>query len=272
MATRTLGRGARRWIAVAAVAWAVVLVAAATYAVRVGRPTVREQTTIVAAVPYVDRAIGIVASAALGPQTLGPQTVVSVGGYERTQASCDLGTRDGQRYERAVQVFVPPGREPELVDRVAHALPAGFKTSVRHGGSVQGLSADAGFYVRLGGGQVNPGELRFTADTGCRPPGGAPPVAAPADPSGAAGTAVLAALTLIGVPPPPLVEYRVPCAAGGGLTTVAATGPKPANPLPVVGGAVIARDDLLVYVDGDIGIMVRGRGDSVTVTGTGRCQ
>ena len=253
-------RRPRRWLGVVAVLWAVGLVVAAGYAARVGPPTVREQTTIVHALPTVDRAVGIVAAAAAGPQT-----VVSVGGYDRTQERCDAGNRTGQRYERSVRVFVVPGEEPAVVDRVADALPTAFRVSVRHAGDVHGLRADAGFYVRLSGGRTEPGALRFIADTGCRRLGGEIPPPAEAAP-GPARTAVLGAVPDASG----LRQYAVACPARGVLTTVTATGP--ARSLPTVAGAVLARPDLVAYLDGAVGVTMALREDALIVTGTAHCQ
>ena len=139
-------RKPRLWITIGAVLWAVFLVAAGTWSARNGEPTVREQTTIVEALPTVDRAVAAVVAAAAGPRA-----VVGVGGYDRTESACDAGNRTGERYHRVATVYVTPGTEGDLVDRVAGAahrrLPGrgqGAGDAVDHVGFRAGRDVDGG--------------------------------------------------------------------------------------------------------------------------------
>jgi hypothetical protein len=270
----------RVWLSVAVTAWALLLVAAAVYGARVGKPTVREQTTIVGALPVVNRALASVVGAAAGPET-----VISVSGYDRVQAHCDAGNRTGERYQRSVQVYVAPGQEGGLVDRVAAALPSSYKPTVRHSPSVHGLRADAGFYVTLSGGMSGPGELRFIADTGCRVVGGSVPVAA-AD-GGPPQTRISASgpLAKLGAVQERQQVNELVCSSGGMLATVSLSGAAPADPpeminvtpaleavLPAGVTALISREDLVVYVEQGVGVSVAATDDAITVTATSGCQ
>jgi hypothetical protein len=269
----------RVWLGVAVALWAVLLVAAAVYGAHVGRPTVREQTTIVAAIPTVDRALATVVGAVTGSQA-----VVSVSGYERTQAGCDAGNRDGERYERSVQVYVAPGQEAGLLDRVAAALPTSYNATVRHAAGVHGLRADAGYFVVLSGAVSRPGEVRFVADTGCRALGGSVPVAAEQGGPAATQTSATATLTRLRAVRSRQQVNELACPSGGRLATVAVIGaapssPEAAKPTSALAGAVptgvtalISGDDLLAYVDQGVGVSVTVKGADVTVTATAGCQ
>src|SRR5215831_17717295 len=68
----------RRWLVIAASAWAVVLVAGVGWAVVHGRPTDREQTTVAAAQPYADEAAARIAQAAEADA----QAVAVVSGFD----------------------------------------------------------------------------------------------------------------------------------------------------------------------------------------------
>jgi hypothetical protein len=258
----------RTWFRIGVAAWAVVLLAAAGYAVGHGQPTVREQTTIVAALPTLDRAIAAVVRAAAGPQA-----VVSIHGYQRTQARCTAGNRDGERYQRVAHVYTVPGQEGPTVDRVAAALPRSYEAGVRHAAGVHALRADAGFFVQLVGGTDGPGQLRFTADTGCRVRGGSVPTGA-AD----SGTppAASGALARLGSSEANRRTDEVACDEGGRVRTVTVTAARPARPLPDAAPPgsppVLARDDLVAYVEAGVGVALRLTGDDLVVTVTGSCQ
>jgi hypothetical protein len=257
----------RRWIIVGAVAWAVALVVAGTYAARNGESTVREQTTIVEALPTLDRAIAAVVQAAAGPRV-----VVSLGGYQRTSDDCKAGNRDGERYERVATVFTTPGAEPALFDRIGAGLPRTYRPVVRHAKAVHSLRADAGFYVRLVGALDAPGELRFTADTGCRVRGGTVPAAraatAPPDPSDV--------FTRLGVGGGEVTTFAVPCASGKDLDAITVTAPRPARPLtaalPDGLAPIVARSDLLVFERAGLGVAARLRAEDLQVTVATGCQ
>jgi hypothetical protein len=260
----------RGWITVGAVAWAVVLLVAGTYAARHSKPTVIEQTTIVEALPTLDRAVAAVVQAAAGPRV-----VVSVGGYERTSDRCEAGNRDGERYQRVATVYTAPGEEPALLDRIGAALPRSYKPTVRHSRALHGLRADAGFYVRLVGGLDAPGELRFTADSGCRVPGGTVPHAQPST-SPPATTDVLDRLGVGTEQATQSTSFAVLCASGKELDAITVTAPRPSWPLaaalPEGVAPIIARADLVVYAQGALGVTARLRAEDLQVTAATGCQ
>jgi hypothetical protein len=263
-----MGAVSRRvWITVGAVAWAVVLVLAGVHAARHGKPTVREQTTIVEALPTLDRAVAAVVQAAAGPRV-----VVSVGGYERTQDACEAGNRTGERYQRAVTLYTVPGEEPALVDRIGAGLPRSYKPTVRHARMAHTVRADAGFYVRVAGGVDAPGEVRFTADTGCRVRGGTVPAArAGTTPPGATDV-----LSRLGVSGGQLTSFAVLCASGRELDAITVTAQRPAAPLaaalPSGVDPIIARPDLVVYAQQGLGITARLRAEDLQVTAATGCR
>jgi hypothetical protein len=279
--TSTGSRTAPRvWLSVAVTAWALLLVAAAAYGARVGKPTVREQTTIAGALPAVNRALTAVVGAAAGPET-----VLSISGYDRITARCDAGNRKGERYQRSVQVYVAPGREGDLVDRVAAALPPSYKPAVRHSPSGPGLRADAGYYVSLTGGMSRAGELRFTADTGCRVVGGSVPAAAEDGGPQRTRESADGPLAKLGAVRERQQVNELACLSGGTVATVSLRAPVPAAHhemvklapalaavLPTGVTALISRDDLVVYVAQGVGVSVAVTDETITVTATSGCQ
>lgn len=264
----------RGWLILAAAVWAVLLVAAGTYAARHGRPTVREQTSVVKALPVADRAIVAVVTAAAGPDV-----VAVIEDYEQIDGNCRAGNRDGERWERTVSVYTAPGREGDVVDRVAHGLPASYKAGARHSGPVHTLHADAGYYVRVTGSADagQPGALVFRADTGCRVLGGPAPRRGPDQAGGTlAGSSAMTALFRLGRTESRREFRHLPCPAGGVMWSVTLFAPKVDRPvsdaLPAGRSAFVSRDTLLGYQDGPVGVVVRPRGDEVTATATTSCQ
>jgi len=257
----------RAWVTVGAVAWAVVLVVAGTYAARDGKPTVREQTTIVEALPTLDRAVAAVVQAAAGPRV-----VVGLGSYQRTSDDCKAGNRTGERYERVATVYTVPGGEPALLDRIGAGLPRSYRPVVRHAKAVHSLRADAGFYVRLVGGLDAPGELRFTADTGCRVLGGTVPAAR----ASTAPPAATDALDRLGLGIGQVTSSTVRCPSGKELDATTVTAPRPAGPLaaalPAGVAPIIARADLVVYEQDGFGVAARLRAEDLQVTAATGCQ
>lgn len=260
-------RKPRLWITIGAVLWAVFLVAAGAWSARNGKPTVREQTTIVEALPTVDRAVAAVVAAAAGPRA-----VVGVGGYERTETACDAGNRTGERYHRVATVFVTPGTEGDLVDRVAAALPRDWGAVVRRGGDIREMRADAGFYVRVTGSVVAPGEARFTADTGCRVRGGT----LPQPPAAGSPPSAADLLARLGVAGGGQASFAVRCASRTELSAITVSAPRPSGPLagalPAGVEPIVKRADLLVFTAEGVGYAVRLRAEDVQVTAARGCQ
>ncbi|GIJ48634.1 hypothetical protein Val02_55200 [Virgisporangium aliadipatigenens] len=259
----------RVWLGSAVAVWAVLLLVLAVWSAQHGRPTVREQTTIVQALPVVDRAIAAVVTAASGDEV-----VVSVTGFGRTRARCAAGNRDGESYSRVAMLYTRPGTEGALVERIAKALPGSYDVGVRHAGDLHSLHGDAGFYVKLAGTTVGAGELRFSADTGCRVPGGDVPGDPAVDDAPAAlRTAAEAAVGRVGAVPAERKAFHLKCPDGGTAWTVEVSG----GGATVLDGArpdaateVIGREKVAAYRDGGTGVALRLRDDRVVATaGTG---
>lgn len=139
------------------------LVALTWWSVRTDPPTVKEQRTISQAVPVVDRAVGRLV-AAIGPDgvwVMTPETVEK--GCRVTPVS------DGAELIRGVDVLVAEGAERPLLDRVADALPGSWRAGVRDSVDGPRLRADAGEFVLVEGEVPEPGRVRLTVATGCRP-------------------------------------------------------------------------------------------------------
>lgn len=254
-------------------AWAVLVVALGIYAVHRGGSTVREQTSVAEALPTVDRAIAE-AVAAAGPAG----AVAEVDGYREASSRCRItAARDGARYQRAAYLYVPVGAEPALLDGIAARLPRGYDVRVSRSADHQ-LTADAGNFVTLEGAISAPGQVRFTADTGCRP------LTHPVSEDGPAPTAaerapVEAALSALKTSAVRWEAHRVDCARGGSVRTVRADGPAGTVPPSLVGAlhavspdAVVARPDLYVYRSGPVGVVARAADGVVTVTATAGCR
>ena len=206
----------RTWIAVV-VAWAVVLGGLAYWAQRTGKPTVRDQTTIAQALPTLDAALGRIASLVDGDQ------IEVLAGYTRLGGDCRItAARGGARYERVLDVYLREGGEGRLLDMVKAGVPAGWQTKVLHGAGVQTLWADAGNFVAIRGAMLIPGQVRFIADTGCRPMPHPVTAASPGD-APAERAAVLQVFDALKATPGGWTMTEVACATGGSVRTVQAT-------------------------------------------------
>jgi len=259
------------WFGTAVAAWAVLLVVLAVWSAEHGRPTVREQTTIVEALPVLDRALSAVVTAASADDV-----VATVGRYVRTRAECTAGNRTGEAYSRNVVLYTRPGTEGALVDRIANGLPKKYKIGVRHAGDQHGLRGDAGFYVKLVGTTVAPGELRFSADTQCRVVGGE----VPGDPSAADAPAALreaaeAAVGRVGAVPAERRAFKMNCPDGRAAWTVEVS----AGGATVLDGArpdaaaeIVAREKVAAFRDGGTGVAVRLRDGGVVALAGGGCR
>ncbi|MFG2037674.1 hypothetical protein [Dactylosporangium sp. NPDC048998] len=259
----------KRWIVTGVVAWAAVVAGLALYSHFHGRPTAREQTTIAEALPTVDGALGRIYSA------LDPASSVAVlGGYRRTEVSCRVtSAREGTRFARDLTVYVKKSSEGATLDRVKAALPAAYKASVVHSGGTDLLSADAGNFVAVRGGVPEPGQLRFTADTGCRIQDERVTEATP--PSQNANRApVQAVLDTLGKPASEWRTHRLSCPAGGALWTVeAVTSGDGATARATVPASAVVLDEPRVYAyrAGAAGVALRTEHDSLVVSSTAGC-
>jgi len=264
----------QRWIIAGVVTWALVIGGLAYYSEHTDRPTAREQTTIAEALPTVDTAVARVAA------TLDPATAVAaLGPYRLISSDCKItAARDGARYERVLTVYTSEGSAPALLDRIAAGLPASYGALVKHHDPVHTLDADAGNFVQVRGGVQAPGQIRVSADTGCRPIGG-PVGGASLDTWGRAPVEVL--LGGLRLSATTWSANRVPCPDGGTLWTVeAVTGPGSAPaPLPdavraAVPGStqVLSQSEVYVYRAGSAGVVVRVTDGALSITSTTTCQ
>ncbi|GAA2377690.1 hypothetical protein [Dactylosporangium salmoneum] len=259
----------RRWIITGVVAWAAAVAGFALWSQANERPTAREQTTIADALPTVDGALGQIYA------TLDPSATVAVlGGYRRTEASCRVtSVREGTRFVRDLTVYVKKSTEGATLDHVKAGLPASFKAEVVHNGPTDLLSADAGNFVAVRGSVAEPGQLRFTADTGCRPQNA--PVAEVTPQSQNANRApVQAVLDTLGKQASQWRTHRLTCPAGGTLWTVEAvtSGDGAAARATVPASAVVLDEPkAFAYRAGAAGLALRAENDSLVISSTTGC-
>ncbi|WP_432834510.1 hypothetical protein [Dactylosporangium sp. CA-092794] len=259
----------RRWIIALVVAWAVVVGGLALYSSFRGRPTAREQTTIAEALPTVDGALGRV-YAALDPGT----SVAALGGYRRTETSCRVTTaREGTRFVRELMVYVKPTTERDVLERVKAALPASYKAEIVHSTTADLLTFDAGNFVGVRGSVTAPGQLTFTADTGCRVQDAAVAEATAGAPD-ADQALVQAVLDTLGTPASQWRTHRLTCPAGGTLWTVeAVTTGDGAKARAAVSASAVVLDQpkLFAYRSGPAGIALHAEGSSLVISSTAGC-
>lgn len=261
----------RTWVIVAT-AWALVLGGLAYWSLRHDRATVRDQTTIAQAMPTVDGALGRIAS------LVDSDEIEVLAGYTRIGSSCKItAARDGARYQRVLDVYLREGGEAALLDKVKAGVPASWKTLVLHGAGVQTLQADAGNFVAIRGALLMPGQIRFIADTGCRPMPHPLTAASPGDATAERDAAqqVFDALRVI---PGGFVTEQLACATGGSVRTVQATAP--AAPSSLVeplrsrpGTVIVSRAELYASgTPGKPGIVARTVDGHLVVAASTGCQ
>ncbi|GAA3738324.1 hypothetical protein GCM10022225_21600 [Plantactinospora mayteni] len=264
----------RRWLLVGLVGWGVLLLVLTLVSVYRDEPTVKEQRSIEQAEPVLERALGELVVAA------GPDVAVEIA-ERRVADDCELTVvRDGASLDAAVVVHAPDADVPALLDRIAERLPAAYRARVRHSadGSSHALRADAGEFVAIEGGQVGPGVVELTVDTGCRPVSGDPddravPPLPPAEPE------PLRVLGALGATEPTPVELvSVGCPGQGTTWTAHATGRGvPAGPpstlLPRPAGAVVVADttELYAYRSGPVSVVVESGDGRIRVAVSSGC-
>jgi hypothetical protein len=257
----------KRWLIVAAVVWGLVVLGLGYWSLRNGPPTAREQTTIGEALPTVNAALGDLAG------TLDEATAVPVlGGYVQVGQSCSVTVaREGARYERILSVFTRPGTEPALLKQVRNGLPERYRAELSKSNV---LSADAGNFVSIRGGVTSPGQVRFTADTGCRPQNSQVRDTEPSA-AAAARAPVQAVLDKLQQGAATWLSYQTACPTGGTLWTVEADvkgAPKSLiDTLKPDTEAIIARPDVVAYRTGGAGVVARILNGGVTVTSSTGC-
>ncbi|WP_412541365.1 hypothetical protein R8Z50_01765 [Longispora sp. K20-0274] len=242
----------RRWLVWFSVAWGVVLVVGALYAVFNGKATVKEQRTITQAQPVVDRATETVVTAA-GP------VAVRIGGYDQRETCRVTVARAGLSFQRVISLYTAPGEEKALLKGLADRLPKDYRASLVG----ESLYADAGEFIRVTGNIAGPGQVRVLASTGCRPAGDGP-VRAKEQPDRAPVAAVFAVL---GVEPLDWAAYHAGCVD----TTVATT--RSAVPGPLAAKfegreLLIGTPELVVFRDGAASVVVTATAGSVSVSRT----
>jgi hypothetical protein len=229
----------------------VLLVVAAVFSALRDEPTVREQRDIAEAAPIVDRAVGELVAAA------GPEPVVELG-PRRLRTTCRLTlVRDGAALDAAVTFRTPAADAPALLDRIAERLPAAYRADVWHGddGTQHTLRADAGEFVAVKGSVPEPGVVRFTVGTGCRPAAGDAHAdrLVPSSSPDATDNEPLRVLAALGVSDPDPVSLTIaPCPGGGVARTARSSGRgTPTGPpgalLPRPAGTVVIVDTPEVY-------------------------
>lgn len=244
---------------------------------RSGPPTAREQTTLAQARDRVDQALAAVATAA------GPDSVAALSPYT-VDSGCRITTaRTGTDLSRVIRLYTGAGGERALLDRLAAALPAGFRARVPRpiGSASPALRADAGDFVALRGTATGPGEVRVEAEAGCRTGSDlGTPALGPA-PTAAERAPVESVLRALGASSPQWHAYQLSCSGGGTVRTVEADGASavPPRPLPaalkaVAGGAVtvLSQPQRYAYRVGATAIAVRAQDGAVTVTATTSCR
>ncbi|WP_327006558.1 hypothetical protein OHA72_04340 [Dactylosporangium sp. NBC_01737] len=259
----------RHWIIAGTAAWALVIAGLAYYSSRNDPPTSRDQTTIADGLPVVDTALARVA-AALDPAT----SVTALGGYTRTDQSCRVtSAREGTRFERVLLVYVKKDTEPAVLDRVHDALPAAYQSHLVSGPNTHVLTADAGDFVTLRGAVVQPGQVRFTADTGCRVQDAAVKEATPQSQT-ANRAPVQAVLDTLKQSASQWRTHRLVCPGGGILWTVEAvtTGDGAAARSTVPATAVVLDEPkLFAFRAGEAGVALRVESDALRITSTAGC-
>jgi hypothetical protein len=142
-------------------AWALVLLAAATWSAHNDPATVRGQTDLASGRATLDRAVATMVEVA------GPAVAAEVQPYQET-AGCRISvSRRGTELDQTVVLTVPAGEESRLLARLAADLPPEWGATYAAEGNR--FRADAGDFVAIRGEVAEPGQVRLTAGTGCRP-------------------------------------------------------------------------------------------------------
>ena len=253
------------WLKVLSVLWIVGLLIGAVYYAKHGRPTVREQTTIVSARPVVDRAIAdAVTAAGTGP-------VIAVSDYAKTGSCRVTPVRGGSEYARTLTLATPPGTESALLKTIATGLPKSYRASADDKATT--MYADAGDFVGVLGTVKTPGQVQIRAVTGCRPMGGSVPLPASAVTE---LPEITAAEQALGVQAGSVTRTQVACPDGGVIATETATVPTSQVPGPLRNAKLsaaptVAADNLYAYRSTAADVLVRQSASGLTISATTRC-
>jgi hypothetical protein len=262
---------APRWLIILSVVWGVaLLVSGIVYAVH-GKATVREQTTIVGALPVVDAATHNVIGSA-GP------AVVAISGFDKIGDCKITPVRSGVSYGRTIDIYATPGTESALLRTVAAGLPASYRAHSGPG-NILDLYADAGDYVAVNGSGLAPGEIEVRVVTGCRELGGRLPIVAAPVQGSAEMAPVQEVLTVFGIRAISTSAAEISCGSGRGvLRTVEAhtdqgqPGPLGAALATLAPAPFVSSPNLLAYRSGSADVAVTTDSSGMTITATQRCQ
>jgi hypothetical protein len=242
------GRKRRWWLVGLVGAWIVVLAGVAVWSVRHSPATVPEQRDIAEAVPELQRAAGVLFAAADGDGR-----AVVLGDLELIGDCRITPVRHGFLAARDLTVYVREGEAQATLDRIADALPAGYRAGVvvGRGGTRLALHADAGNFIGIDTSALATAKaLTLRLTSGCRP--GPESAADRSDPAAAAAPAELGTvLTGLGGSGKPAVR-AVACPDGGvaaGYTVggIATPGDFEQRMRTLSAGAAVVRSDAAVW-------------------------
>lgn len=223
--------GRRRWLAVGATVWALVLLGGVAVSYdRDDDASVREQRSIAKAAPVVAQAVGELVAAADGDDV-----VLEVSDPRLTDGCRLTPAWDGAALDQDVTVHTTESAEADVLVRVADRLPAGYRAQVRSVHRADDrqrhrLRAEADRFVVLTGRSTTPGVVTFTVSTGCRPQSAG--FDGPASPPPALGGEVDAVRSVMAGPAEIVGGAEVPCPAGSVVArTHRLTGPGRLGPV-----------------------------------------
>jgi hypothetical protein len=253
------------WLKVLSVVWLLALLVGAIYYSKHGTATVREQTTVSAARPVVDRAVADVVTAA------GSGPIVTISDFAKTENCSITPVRSGVAYARSVTLYTKPGTEATVLKTIAARLPERYHASV--GTKPASLYADAGEFVGVIGTVKSPGQIQVRAVTGCRSIGDPLPTAASA---ASPAPEIATVLSTLGVQAGSVTRTAVSCPDGGVIATDTATVPTTQVPGPLKdaklsAAPLTATDDLYVYRSSATDVVVRQSASGLSVAATTRC-
>lgn len=152
----------RRWLLIGVlVAWAAVLVGLAVWSVHAGPETIRPHSDLVSGRQNLDRAVETLRAGA------GPDVRVDLEPYEVTEDCRLTVARRGTEVDRTLVLSVAHGSEPAVLEELASRVPADW--SARFYPDTGRFRADAGDFIAVTGETPEPGQVRLTVSTGCRP-------------------------------------------------------------------------------------------------------
>ncbi|WP_239082166.1 hypothetical protein [Actinoplanes teichomyceticus] len=264
-------RRRRRVLVAALTGWVVALSGMSWWSARNDPPTVAEQRDLRQAMPVLREAAGTLLAAA---QT-GPWVVrLAAPRVEKCRLTPVL---PGRNAGQDIVLYVPQGQAEAALDRVAAALPGGWRAGVvpTRAGARLSLFADAGDFIAI---EAQAGAddqvLTLSADTGCRPVGPGRDGGGP-EPGPEPATLAETVAALGGPAGPAVAVQSVPCPAGGVAATYRATagasGDGPRG-LPGATAAVWSGAGGWAYRNGSDSVVVDAEGERLQVSVTTACR